>query len=58
MTPHPLTAVLTFLMFIWVPSIRYQMFGKLPGLILECGFSQPELVSRGVFLKYYLMRKL
>jgi hypothetical protein len=33
------------------------MFGKLPGLIEECGFAPPELVGRGVFLKYYLIHK-
>jgi ubiquinone/menaquinone biosynthesis C-methylase UbiE len=56
-TPHPLTAPLTFLLFLWTPSIRFQMFGKLPGLIEECGFAPPELVGRGVFLKYYLIHK-
>jgi ubiquinone/menaquinone biosynthesis C-methylase UbiE len=56
--PHPLTAPLMFLLLVWVRSTRFQLFGKLPGLISECGFPTPELIGQGVFLKYYRITKV
>jgi ubiquinone/menaquinone biosynthesis C-methylase UbiE len=50
LTPHPLAVPLVVLLFLWMPSIRYQIFGKLPGLIRERGFTAPEPVKRGAFL--------
>ena len=50
LTPHPLTAPLALFMFGWIRSTRYQLFGKLPRLIGECGFSEPQRVARGAFL--------
>ena len=50
LTPHPLTVPLMLLMFVWIPSTRYQLFGRLPKLIRECGFAAPQLVVRGAFL--------
>jgi len=53
LAPRALTAPFMFLLFVWLPSTRYQLFGKLPNLIRECGFAAPELVRRGVFLTCY-----
>ena len=55
--PHPLTAPLLFLLLVWIQPTRFQLFGKLPGLIEKCGFSTPELVGQGAFLKYYRIAK-
>jgi hypothetical protein len=44
-------------MFVWVPSTRYQLLGKLPGLIGECGFAAPRIVDRGAFLTCYRITK-
>ncbi len=52
LTPHPLTAVFLFLLLVWIRPTRFQLFGKLPGLIGRCGFSPPELAEQGLFLKY------
>ena len=57
LSPHPLSAPLMFLLLIWVHSTRYQLFGKLPDLIRECGFTRLELKKTGAFLKYCLIRK-
>ena len=58
LTPHPLTAPFMLLMFIWIPSTRYQLLGKLPNLIRQCGFAAPQLVARGAFLTCYRIGKL
>jgi len=50
LSPRPLLAPLAFLMFVWMTSTRYQLLGKLPDLIRECGFAAPEIVERGAFL--------
>ncbi len=52
LTPHPLTAPVMFLLLVWIRPTRFQLFGKLPGLIRKCGFSPPELSEQGIFLKY------
>ena len=57
LSPHPLTAPLAFLMFVWMPSTRYQLLGKLPDLIRECGFAPPQIVARGAFLTCYRITK-
>jgi len=57
LAPHPLAAPLMFLLFVWMPSIRYQLFGKLPNLIRECGFAKPQLIRRGAFLTCYRVIK-
>jgi ubiquinone/menaquinone biosynthesis C-methylase UbiE len=57
LSPPPLSAPLMFLLFVWMPSTRYQLFGKLPGLISECGFALPRLITRGVFLTSYRINK-
>jgi ubiquinone/menaquinone biosynthesis C-methylase UbiE len=57
LTPHPLTAPLALLLLVWIRPTRYQLFGKLPGLIRECGFTRMELVRTGAFFKYCLIRK-
>ena len=56
-TPHPLAAPFALLLFFWMPAIRYQLFGKLPGLIGECGFAAPRLVRRGALLSSYHIAK-
>ncbi len=56
-SPHWLTIIPMYLMMIWRPYTRYQLFGKLPGLLRESGFGTVELLKKGFFLEYYLMRK-
>ena len=56
-SPRLLTAPLMFLLLIWMAPTRYQLLGRLPGLISRCGFGRPERTKRGVFLDYYLIRK-
>ena len=46
-----------YLMMMWRPFTRFQLFGKLPGLIRECGFERVKLLEKGFFLEYYLIRK-
>jgi ubiquinone/menaquinone biosynthesis C-methylase UbiE len=57
LTPHPLTAPLMVALFVWMSATRYQLFGKLPGLIRECGFAAPQLLRSGAFLKFYRVGK-
>ena len=57
LTPHPLATPFMFLLFVWIPSTRYQLFGKLRNLIRECGFARPELIRRGAFLTTYQVKK-
>jgi len=56
-TPSVLMAPLMFLLLVWPSSTRYQLFGKLPALIKESGFSDIQLVKKGLFLKYYIAKK-
>ena len=48
---------LMYLLLIWLPSTRYQLLGKLPDLIRECGFKTVELREKGLMLEYYLIKK-
>jgi ubiquinone/menaquinone biosynthesis C-methylase UbiE len=56
-SPHPLTVIPMYLMLIWRPYTRYQLFGKLPELIRKSGFETIRLVEKGLFLEYYLIEK-
>ena len=56
-SPHSLTIPLMYLMFIWISSTRYQLFGKLPTLIKESGFGDVKLLKKGFFLEYYQISK-
>lgn len=56
-SPHILTFPLMYLMLLWISSTRYQLLGKLPGLIKECKFKTVELRKKGAFLEYYLITK-
>jgi len=56
-SPHSLTIPLMYLMFIWISSTRYQLFGKLPTLIKESGFGGVKLLKKGFFLEYYQISK-
>lgn len=56
-SPHYLTIPIMYLMLIWIASTRYQLFGKLPGLIVESRFGTAKLIKKGFFLEYYLMTK-
>lgn len=56
-SPHYLTIPVMVLMLIWMAPTRYQLFGKLPGLIEESSFGSPKLIKKGFFLEYYLMTK-
>ena len=56
-SPHWLTIIPMYLMMMWRPFTRFQLFGKLPGLVRECGFETVRLLEKGFFLEYYLIRK-
>jgi ubiquinone/menaquinone biosynthesis C-methylase UbiE len=56
-SPHPLTVIPMYLMMIWRPYTRYQLFGKLPELIRESGFGTIRLGKKGFFLEHYLIEK-
>lgn len=56
-SPHILTIPFMYIMFIWMSSTRYQLLGKLPQLIRECGFKAVELKKKGAFLEHYLIKK-
>jgi ubiquinone/menaquinone biosynthesis C-methylase UbiE len=55
--PHVITAPLMFLLLVWLSSTRYQLLGKLPGLIREAGFKNVSRVKKGVFLDSFIIRK-
>ena len=54
---HWLTVPIMYLMHIWMPSTRYQLFGKLPALIKKTGFNEVKLVKKGFFLESYMITK-
>ncbi len=56
-SPHYLTIPIMYLMFVWMASTRYQLFGKLPALIEESRFGTAKLIKKGFFFEYYLMTK-
>jgi ubiquinone/menaquinone biosynthesis C-methylase UbiE len=56
-SPHYLTIPIMYLMLIWMASTRYQLFGRLPGLIEQSRFGTAKLIKKGLFLEYYLMTK-
>lgn len=56
-SPHYLTMPVMYLMFIWISSTRFQLFGKLPRLIEESSFKNLILLKKDFFLEYYLMTK-
>jgi ubiquinone/menaquinone biosynthesis C-methylase UbiE len=56
-SPHYLTIPIMYLMLIWMASTRYQLLGKLPGLIEESRFGAAKWIKKGFFLEYYLMTK-
>ncbi len=55
--PHVITAPLMFLLLIWLGSTRYQLLGKLPGLLREAGFRNVSRIKKGLFLDYFIIRK-
>ncbi len=55
--PHVITAPLMFLLLLWMDSTRFQLLGKLPGLIREVGFCDLRRVKKGYFLDYCIARK-
>lgn len=57
-SPHYLTLPIMYLMLIWMAPTRYQLFGKLPGLIEQSRFDTAKLVKKGLFIEYYLMTKV
>ncbi len=56
-SPHILASPLMFFLLIWISSTRYQLLGKLAGLIRECNFKSVELIKKGAFLEYYIIKK-
>ncbi|MBW2205829.1 MAG: class I SAM-dependent methyltransferase [Deltaproteobacteria bacterium] len=56
-TPRLFTAPLMALMFLWRKSTRFQLLGKLPGLMEASGYRQITLLKKGAFLKYYRLSK-
>ena len=57
-SPHPLTIPIMYLLLIWTSATRYQLLGKLPGLIRKSSFKNFTLLDKGLFLEYYLMTKV
>ena len=56
-SPHWLTVVPMYLMLVWAPYTRYQLFGKLPQLVRQSGFETMRLIKKGFFLEYYLISR-
>jgi ubiquinone/menaquinone biosynthesis C-methylase UbiE len=56
-SPHYLVFPIAYLMFIWISSTRYQLFGRLPALFETSSFREAKLVKKGIFLEYYLLFK-
>ena len=57
-SPHYLTVPIMYLMLIWMSSTRYQLFGRLPGLIKETNSWTVSLEKKGLFLEHYLITKI
>jgi len=56
-TPSVPAAPLMYLLLIWPSAARFQLLGRLPGLIADAGFKDVGLVKKGLFLKYFIIRK-
>jgi ubiquinone/menaquinone biosynthesis C-methylase UbiE len=56
-SPYLLTVPLMVFMFIWISPTRYQLLGRLPGLMRMSGFSKVDRIKKGLFLEYYLAKK-
>jgi ubiquinone/menaquinone biosynthesis C-methylase UbiE len=56
-SPHWLTIIPMYLMLLWTPETRYQLFGKLPELVRESRFETVELLEKGLFFEYYRIGK-
>ena len=56
-TPGILVAPLMFLLLFWLGSTRYQLLGKLPGLIRKTGFTNITIAKKGAIIKHYLIKK-
>jgi len=57
-SPHWLTVIPMYLMMVWGPHTRYQLLGKLPGLVRASGFETIRLIKKGLFFEYYLIEKM
>ncbi len=56
-TPGIFAAPIMFLLLFWLGSTRYQLLGKLPGLIGRSGFSNVNVVKKGSFITHYMIKK-
>lgn len=56
-SPCQLATPMRDLMHVWISSTRYQLLGKLPGLIREMGFNEGRLLKKGFFLEHHLAAK-
>lgn len=56
-SPSIVAAPLMFLLLFWLDSTRYQLLGKLPGLIRKAGFTNIRIAKKGAFIKHYLIKK-
>jgi ubiquinone/menaquinone biosynthesis C-methylase UbiE len=56
-SPYWLATPIMYLMHVWISATRYQLLGKLPGLIRETGFNEVRLLKKGFFLEYHLAAK-
>lgn len=56
-TPNFVVAPFMFLLLVWINSTRFQLFGKLQKLVVESGFKDIKLAKKGIFLKYYMIKK-
>ncbi|MFC1502558.1 class I SAM-dependent methyltransferase [bacterium] len=56
-SPNLLTVLLMGPLFIWMSSTRFHLLGRLPALLKASQFKSVELIKKGIFLDYYIMRK-
>jgi ubiquinone/menaquinone biosynthesis C-methylase UbiE len=56
-SPRHLAFPIACLMFIWISSTRYQLFGRLPALLEASSFRGAKLVKKEMLLEYYLLFK-
>lgn len=56
-SPNLLTVLLMGPLFIWMSSTRFHFLGRLPALLRTGRFKTVELIKKGMFLDYYIMRK-
>lgn len=56
-SPRNYAVPIMYSFHLWKAATRFQLFGRLPGLLEESGFAQVRMVKKGHFLENYLMTK-